>query len=291
MSHPFPRRRVDRLRVQEVSDEILVYDLIRHRAHRLTRFTNAVWAQCDGHTSPIDIGRRLGDGDVESLVLTAIQQLGAADLLARTDSRVEPVDYSKRALLKVGAAAGVPFVMSIAVPTPAAAQSAPSTTPPSVPGTALTIGFDGLTGNGSPFTSVSQSGFTVSPTLGSWVIRTDYGRPAPFIQFFAPLNVPVLASIQITRSGGLFTFSSVDVYSSVTAIPYQFMGSRNNITVFTVVGTQPMTQGLFATASNTYASSLIDSLSIFLFNDFKNILCGVTPCANPMGLDNISLTF
>ena len=56
--------------------------------------------------------------------------------------------------------------------------------------TRVTITFTGLSGDGSPFTTYTQSGVTVVPTQGSWQISTGYGSPAPFIQFETPAASP-----------------------------------------------------------------------------------------------------
>src|SRR2546423_15689116 len=42
-----PRARDARLVIQELPDELLVYDLERHRAHSLNRTAALVWRHCD----------------------------------------------------------------------------------------------------------------------------------------------------------------------------------------------------------------------------------------------------
>ena len=44
------------------------------------------------------------------------------------------------------------------------------------------IGFNALTNNGSPVSSYSESGFSVSATSASWQAVTTYGHPAPFLE-------------------------------------------------------------------------------------------------------------
>jgi hypothetical protein len=148
--------------------------------------------------------------------------------------------------------------------------------------TRVTITFTGLSGDGSPFTTYTQSGVTVVPTQGSWQISTGYGNPAPFIQFETPAASPLTtATVTVTAGGSDFTFSSVDVYSSITPIPYTFTGMKDGATVFTVNGTEPNTFGNFATVQNPNAGTLIDTLVISLSNPPTQC------CPNPMGLDNI----
>jgi hypothetical protein len=51
----------------------------------------------------------------------------------------------------------------------------------------VTIDFNGLPGNpGSPFTSYTQAGFTVTPLSGSWLVGQNFGNPPPFIFFEHP---------------------------------------------------------------------------------------------------------
>jgi hypothetical protein len=87
----------------------------------------------------------------------------------------------------------------------------------------------------------------------------------------------------VTSSGSTFRFESVDVYSSVTAIPHEIIGLRNGAPVFSVTGTVPNTFGNFATITNPNLTAVIDTLLIRLSNP-------ATPCcSNPVGLDNIVL--
>ena len=89
--------------------------------------------------------------------------------------------------------------------------------------------------------------------------------------------------LEVDASGGTFRFNSVDLYSSVTRIPYTITGFRNDLPVFTMTGTDPNTFGNFKTAANPHYSTVVDAVIIGLTN---------TPgsCSNPMGVDNISAT-
>jgi hypothetical protein len=153
---------------------------------------------------------------------------------------------------------------------------------PIVTGTIIT--FAGLTDGGASFTTYTESGLTVVSTEGDWEVNTGYGNPEPFIQFPSPAEAPtVTAAITVTAGGALFTFSSVDLYSSLTPIPYVFTGIRDSVTVFTATDTQPDTFGDFATVLNPYSSESIDTLVITLANPPD--VC----CPNATGLDNISI--
>lgn len=132
--------------------------------------------------------------------------------------------------------------------------------------------------------SYAESGFTLSAMSGNWIVRTDYGNPGPFIQFIAEQGTTGTAEVQITAGGSTFSFTSVDLYSSTTTIPYRITGSRNSASVFVLSDTVPNTFGDFKTVINPNGSAVIDSLSIVLTNPAQ--VC----CRNPTGLDTIALT-
>jgi hypothetical protein len=148
------------------------------------------------------------------------------------------------------------------------------------PASAAIIGFGDLLIPG-PFTTYAESGFTVSATSGSWEASTSFGNPAPSIQFIRAASEPTItAQIEVTASGSPFSFASVDLYSSVTTIPYLVTGLRNSTPVFTIAGTVPNTFGGFATV-NSSSTQTIDTLWITLSNPATEC------CSNPVGLDNI----
>ncbi len=146
----------------------------------------------------------------------------------------------------------------------------------------VTITFDGLSNNGSAFKGYSQGGFTVSPTSGSWVALTTYGNPLPSIIFNRSAAQPTItAAVTITAGGSGFHFQSVDLYSSITTIPYVFTGLLKSNQVFSVSAEEGNTFGSFVTVANPNATDTIDTLVITLSNP-------ETPCCpNPVGLDNV----
>src|SRR5205807_2150027 len=84
--------------------------------------------------------------------------------------------------------------------------------------------------------------------------------------------------------GPAFRFGSIDLYSSITTIPYVFTGLRSSNVVFTETGTVPNTFGNFATVLNPRAGAEINALLITLSNP-ATPSCPI--CSNPVGLDNI----
>jgi hypothetical protein len=159
----------------------------------------------------------------------------------------------------------------------------------------VTITFEDLVVNGAPFVSLVESGFEIRVTGPSsftraWVAASLFGRPAPSILFRVPAgSTPTSGAILLTPDEGAFRFVSVDLYSSLTPIPYQFIGYSaqpveggvNFTEVFNTSGTLPGTMGNFVTVTHPYSATSIDRLMIVLTS--PTTAC----CDNAMGLDNI----
>ena len=124
-----PLARTDQLVVQELPDEVLVYDLKRHAAHCLNKASAAVWRRCDGRTTVAEMARRLGrefDAPVgEDVVWLALAQLRKYHLLEDGSVVVPLRKVSRRDLVRkyLPAALAVPLILSVPAPTPAAALS------------------------------------------------------------------------------------------------------------------------------------------------------------------------
>jgi hypothetical protein len=123
-----PRARTSRLVTRDLGDELLVYDLERHKAYCLNQVARQVFRHCDGAT-PIPvmarrIGAALGAPIDEGTVRLGLLHLEKARLL---DGPVDPVlRTSRREVLRgLGRAAVVvlPLVSAITVPTSAQAQA------------------------------------------------------------------------------------------------------------------------------------------------------------------------
>lgn len=123
-----PMARQQRLVIQELPDELLVYDSDRYEAHCLNRLAASIWKQCDGRSAPAEIAQRVAlaiDAPVtEEMVWHALYQLADFHLLDETEPvLVAAAPISRRELMvRLGSAALVlPLVTSIIAP--AAAQS------------------------------------------------------------------------------------------------------------------------------------------------------------------------
>jgi coenzyme PQQ synthesis protein D (PqqD) len=120
-----PIARKSGLVVQEMPDEVLVYDLNSNKAHCLNQTAATVWKACDGKQTISDIAATFGKGN-EDLVWLAIDQLSENDLLeASIVSRFK--GQSRREVIKkIGLASlvAVPIIASLVAPQNAlAAQS------------------------------------------------------------------------------------------------------------------------------------------------------------------------
>jgi len=119
----FPLARKNGLVIQEVPDEVLVYDMESDRAHCLNKTAAAVWRSCDGNNSVSDISKlieaELGNHVSDDLVWLAIDQLSENSLL---DTSIESkfAGQSRREVLKkIGFASivAVPVIASMVAPT------------------------------------------------------------------------------------------------------------------------------------------------------------------------------
>lgn len=120
-----PLARSDRLVVEQVGDEVLIYDQDTAAAHCLSPHAAAVWRACDGQTTNDQIAAKL-DLDPEA-VRRALEELERCALL-ETLTVPSGDGVTRRQtivrLSKVGAAAAAaPLIYSIAMPTPAMAVS------------------------------------------------------------------------------------------------------------------------------------------------------------------------
>ncbi len=124
-----PVARKEGLVIQEMSDEVLVYDLDSNKAHCLNQTAATVWKSCDGKNSVSDIsklfGSQSGKAVNEDLIWLAIDQLNEKNLLAGEISAKYAGDNRREIIKKVGLAAlvALPLVTSLVAPKSVSAQS------------------------------------------------------------------------------------------------------------------------------------------------------------------------
>lgn len=170
-----PVARQEGLVIQEMPDEVLVYDLETNKAHCLNQTAAFVWQSCDGENSVADIARifgsKSGNPVPEDLIWLAIDQLNENKLLTE-EIKPDFKNQTRRDVIKkVGLAAviALPLVSSLVAPTAALAvacsgvvtsctgcnDGTPCTTPGGVPGSCA---------NGTCVAGARQSGSVKTQT-------------------------------------------------------------------------------------------------------------------------------
>jgi hypothetical protein len=123
-----PLARTTQLVIQELPDELLVYDLDRHKAHCLNQSSAAVWKRCDGKTTVAQmtrlLERELNAPAGDDVVWLALRQLRRFHLLVEGNEAPAVMKVSRRDLVRkyLPATLALPLIISIA--SPAAAQAA-----------------------------------------------------------------------------------------------------------------------------------------------------------------------
>jgi hypothetical protein len=114
--------RHEELVVQELPDELMVYDLKRHKAHCLNKTAAFIWHHCDGQTTVTELTGLLrqetGASVDEDVVWYTLDKLGKADLLeGKLNSPVKDSLSRRRMIRRLGTIIVVPAVISLVAPT------------------------------------------------------------------------------------------------------------------------------------------------------------------------------
>lgn len=127
-----PLGRTRNILVQPLQNEVVLYDANTHQAHCVSKTVFTVWQNADGRRS-IDQLAELVTNDQSiacrrEIVLLALEDLRHADLLEDGTAATDTVLPSRRDVARKLSAAGLslsllPFVASMAAPTPAMARS------------------------------------------------------------------------------------------------------------------------------------------------------------------------
>lgn len=130
MVDELPRARRDDLLIEDVLDELLIYDLRSEQAHSLNAAAAAIWRACDGHTSVEALAAATSaatgahcDEGIVRLALERLQERGLLDAFEPPARR----PMSRREMIERVAvtALALPLITSLSVPSPAMAQSCP----------------------------------------------------------------------------------------------------------------------------------------------------------------------
>jgi hypothetical protein len=128
---------------------------------------------------------------------------------------------------------------------------------------ATIITFSGLTGaDGDPFTTYIESGFTVSPTLGTWFQAQVLGNPAPSISSGLIFGSPFTDAITVTEGGQGFSFLGFDIAANYTNVNYTFIGTLFGLQAFSTTGSLPNDPNSFDTIISFVSNYVIDTLVI-----------------------------
>ena len=211
------------------------------------------------------------------------------DLVSRHDTRRkaggEPTRRRAIDVLAHGAALAVGMTLLVS----ACGSSSPTEPQHEKPPTEVSglISFTGAGPDRAPIATYSEGPFVVTFRSPTWVVWAGFGNPQPSPVFISPADTNVTGEVQITAPGAVFALRSVDLYSSVTPIPYVIVGTRQGGKEIEIGSTLPAGQvgntlGNFRTVTNPSTGRLVDSLTITLTN--PAVFGG-----NPMGLDNIVL--
>jgi hypothetical protein len=130
MKNAPPRAREEGLIIKYLPEEVLVYDLVREKAHCLNPTAALVWKYCDGNKTVKQIKDSIEKETQttvdERLVWLALEQLQAFDLVVGEIQR-PPIlkDMSRRELIRrIGVTAvAIPVIISIVAPTAQAQAS------------------------------------------------------------------------------------------------------------------------------------------------------------------------
>ncbi len=132
------------LHVENVDEELSVYDWQRQQMHSLNPTAAQVFELCDGETSPEKMAAKL-DAPKE-LIWQSLGELDKAKLLEVDAEKPawHEQSISRRQFLKVGSAVAAAAIVSIMLPSPAAAQS-----PGPAPVTQIVLYAAGVTRDGN----------------------------------------------------------------------------------------------------------------------------------------------
>lgn len=136
LEHSMPKARKEGLLIQELADELLVYDLDRKRTHCLNQTAALTWKHCDGQATLAEVRgileqemKTLVDDDVIRL---ALDQLDRHHLLANPIPRSAGSErLSRRVMIRrfgLAAAITLPLITSMIAPTAAQAGTPCPTT-------------------------------------------------------------------------------------------------------------------------------------------------------------------
>lgn len=111
--------------IQELGKEILVYDLLTHKAYHLNETATLVYKSCDGKTAFAEL--RIKTKFTDEIIFLALDELKKENLLEEDDSYSSPfAGVTRREVIRrVGLTSMIafPVISSLVAPTASMAQS------------------------------------------------------------------------------------------------------------------------------------------------------------------------
>lgn len=110
---------------------------------------------------------------------------------------------------------------------------------------ATIITFDGLPGTtGDALAAYTESGFTVTPSIGNWREAHSFGAPLPSL-YVADFSGAPFGSLAVTGPE-LFTFDSLDLAPDLSGAGFEVRGFKGGLQQFSFSGNEAAT-GVFHT--------------------------------------------
>lgn len=126
MTVKLPKIKTDNIVVQNVNDEVLIYNLQTNQAVCLNTTSAIVFNHCDGATSFEDLKKEHGFSD--DLIMLALDKLNEHNLLGDYQPEVSFKGLSRREVIKrvgLGTMIALPMISAIVAPSAAHAASGP----------------------------------------------------------------------------------------------------------------------------------------------------------------------
>jgi hypothetical protein len=120
-----PKSRTDNIVIQNLTKEVLIYDLLTDKAFCLNETSSIIFNACDGKTSFSQLKSETELSD--DVIFLALDELKRADLLEKNADYKSPfIGMSRREVIRkvgLGSLAALPIISSLVAPTAANAQS------------------------------------------------------------------------------------------------------------------------------------------------------------------------
>lgn len=182
----FPLSRSENIVVQDLQNELLIYDLKINKVYSLNETSSAVWRECDGQSDleqiSIKVSLKLKQTISKDIVRLAIHQFKKENLLENGLEIVEFEGISRREIIRragLASAVALPIISSLIAPTAAMSASGCFNPGGSAPNTLLGICTAGI---GQPPATLSLCTATCqaaySPNCSSC---TTFATPSPGI--------------------------------------------------------------------------------------------------------------